>query len=204
MFQFGKKKKRKKKSLPGRISLLHNHQGFQISVPILYLFPRRKPNFLSIFWFFCTYLWVGCYITYGSVIECRTFSVPCTAKWWHDYCNRNHPVCDLKYLAFKVEFKEEESRLWYLFISTWYIQDRNISQHSLHKMSFLPLSGKIFTSKILKHSVLNVERNNYESPRHQYLCNQSYLWRKNWDEWQSENCARQEEELGVRELRSSE
>lgn len=148
---------------------------------------------------------MGCYITYESVVECSTFSVPSTAKWWHDCCNENHPVHGLKYLASEVKFKEEESRLWYLSFSTWYIQDRNVLQHSLQKMAFLPLRGKIFTSKIPKLSVLNVERNNYnESPRHQYICNQSYLWRKNGDKWQSESRARQEEERRVRELRSSE
>lgn len=177
----------------------------QISVPIIYLYPRGKPNFLSIFWYLCTHLWMGCYITYESVVERSTFSIPSTAKWWHDCWNENHPVCDLKYLAFEVKLKEEESRLWYFSFSAWYTQDRNVFQHSLQKMAFLPLRGKIFTSKILKFTVLNVERNNYnESPRHQYICNQSYLWRKNWDKWQSESCARQEEELGVRELRSSE
>lgn len=148
---------------------------------------------------------MGCCITYESAVECSTFSAPSTAKWWHDCYNENHHVQDLKYLAFEVKFKEEESRLWYLSFLTWYIQDRNVTQYSLQKMTFLPLRGKIFTLKIVKLSVLNVERHNYnESPRHQSICNQSDLWRKNWDKWQSESCVRQEEELGVRELRSSE
>ena len=154
-------------SLLCRISLRHQHQGPDSDPHNL---PSSKSNAQfpeHLFLFPSTYLWMGCYITYKSVVECSTFSASCAAKWWHDCCKENYAVHDLKYLAFEMKLKEEESRLWYLSFLTLYIQDRNTSQQRLQKMSYIHFRQKIYTSKTLKLGVLNLERNNYnESPRH--------------------------------------
>lgn len=89
-------------SLLCRISLLRQHQDpdYDLELP----FSKSNARFPEhLIWFPWTYLRTGCYITYKSVVECSTLHVSSTAKLWHDCCEENYAIHDLKYFTFEIE-----------------------------------------------------------------------------------------------------